>query len=182
VLPTPEEGLSSLGAFVRAARMARGITQARAAREARVSRKQLALLEKGGNVSVKFLLRLARYLDVTHLPLDGTVQLVAGQGGLNVFELLQALDLLAAFVEHLRGFAMDAVLPPSERKKLIDTPAFRDFVTALLGEGNAAGTERLAQAITRFTDDATGRTPLPRAAEEPAAHTRPARRSRKRSE
>ena len=180
MLPTPEEGLASLGSFMRAARTARGINQARAAREAKVSRKQLALLEKGGNVSVKFLLRLAKYLDLATLPLDGTVQLVSGQGGLNVFEMIQSLDFLAAFVEHLRLTAMDTVLPPSERAKPKDTPAFREFVTNLLGEGNTAGTERLANAIVHLNDDVKG-SPVPPRSPDEAVAPRSARRARKRN-
>jgi transcriptional regulator with XRE-family HTH domain len=181
VLPSPEESLASLGAFVRSTRLARGINQARAAREAKVSRKQLALLENGGNVSVKFLLRLARYLDVSTLPLDGTVQLVSGQAGLNVVEVMQSLDLLSAIVERLRDFAMDAVLPPSERGALKDTPAFRQFVMDLLREGDAAGTERLATAIANLADDVAGTTAPKRPLGAPAAPVR-SRRSRKRSE
>ena len=78
VPPTPDDAIASLGAFIRAARTARGITQMQAAREAKVSRKQLALFEKGGNVSVKFLLRLAHYLELDELPLDGRVRLAGG--------------------------------------------------------------------------------------------------------
>lgn len=151
MLPTPEEGLSSLGAFMRAARVARGINQARAAREARVSRKQLALLENGSNVSVKFLLRLARYLELDTLPLDGRVRIVAGELGLNVLELLRHLELLAAIVEHLREFAVQAALPPSERGTLKDTLALRDFVARQLSDD--AGARRLAAAIFQLSDE-----------------------------
>ncbi len=161
MLPTPEEGLVSLGAFLRAARTARGINQARAAREARVSRKQLALLEKGGNVSVKFLLRLARYLEVDTLPLDGRVSIVAGELGLNVLELLRYLELLAALVEHLREFAVQAALPPSERRTLKDTLALREFVARQVSDD--VGARRLAAAIFQLSDEVSP-TLRPRAA------------------
>lgn len=151
MLPTPEEGLASLGAFVRAARTARGINQARAAREAKVSRKQLALLEKGGNVSVKFLLKLARYLEVDALPLDGQVRLVAGEVGLNVVELLRYVEFLATLVQHLHGFAVQAALPPSQRGTLKDTLALREFVARQLSDD--AGARRLAAAIFQLSDE-----------------------------
>ena len=180
MLPTSEESLVSLGAFIRGARAARGINQARAAREAKISRKQLALLENGGNVSVKFLLRLARYLNLTTIPLDGTVQLVAGQNGINIFELVQSLELLSFLVDHIRDFAMEAVLPSSEPRKLRDTPAFKQFVASLLDDGNTSGTARLAGAIVHFADDAKRDAAPPQPAEAPAAAETGLRRARKR--
>lgn len=181
MLPTPDEGLESLGAFIRAARVARGINQLRLAREARVSRKQLALLEQGGNVSVKFLLRVARFLDLSTIPLDGSVQLASGQSGLNVFGMLQALDFLAAFIEYLRNSTMDAVMPPSERRHLTDTPAFRDFVASLLDESNPAAAEKLAKAMTQVGDDLQGGSAPPRHTEETAALAVPASTRKRRA-
>jgi transcriptional regulator with XRE-family HTH domain len=180
VLPTPEEGLASLGAFIRATRMARGINQARAAREAKVSRKQLQLLENGGNVSVKFLLRLARSLNLTTIPLDGRVQLVEGQSGINIFELIQSLELLTLLVDHIRDFATEAVLPASEQRKLRDTPAFKQFVASLLGEGNTGGTARLASAIVHFADDANNDAAPPQPVDAPAPAETQTRRTRRR--
>lgn len=55
--------LEAIGMIVRAARVKRGRTQQRAASEAAVSRKQWALLEKGQNVSVEFLRKVARTLE-----------------------------------------------------------------------------------------------------------------------
>lgn len=155
MIPESRETLEVLGAFIRAARMARGINQQRAAREAKVSRQQLAILEKGGNVSILFLLKIARYLEIQNIPLDGTIELVSGQSGLNVTQLIGALDVLSTYVDDLRSFAVDAVLPPSERRTLRDAPALRDFVArhateekglARLGEAmRAMGTERPPQ-------------------------------------
>jgi transcriptional regulator with XRE-family HTH domain len=177
VLPTEEESLASLGAFIRAARVARGINQAQAARDAKVSRKQLILLEKGENVTVKFLLRVARYLQLTTIPLDGQVQIASGQPGLDVFELVQTLDLVIALADQARGFAFDAVLPRSERRKLRDTPAFREFAARHDGD-----VERLAEALVNLSEnvasDPTAASPKFNAVEE--APTRDARRSRKR--
>lgn len=182
MLPAPESAIRSIGATIRAARLARGLTQQRAAREAKVSRAQLALLERGGNVSIRFLLTVARYLELTNIPLDGTVQLTSGaRDGLNVLELIQSLDLLAALVEHLRGFAIAAVLPPSERGRLDDTLALRDFVVKHVGD--EAGVDRLAQAILRLSEDAPAGATPPRVREtEQQAESKRAKTSRRRSE
>ena len=181
VLPTPEAGIRSIGATIRAARLARGLTQQKAAKEAKISRAQLALLEQGGNVSIKFLLKIAKFLDLTNIPLDGTVQLTSGvREGLNVFEVIQSLDLLAALVEHLRGLAMTAVLPPSERGKLKDTLALTDFVARHLGDD--VGVQRLAKAITQLSDDTPAGASPPRVADEPKARSRTSRRTRRTDE
>lgn len=145
-----DERLAVVGAFIRAARRARGITQQKAAREANVSRGQLALLEKGQNVSVKFLLRIARYLGLTTIPLDGSVELVSGRNGLNVFELIRITEIFGALVDHLRAFAADAVLPPSE---LRDAPAVDAFIAR-----HAADPESLAvleRAMARLATTST---------------------------
>jgi transcriptional regulator with XRE-family HTH domain len=175
VIPTPQEGLASLGAFIRASRISRGINQSRAAREAKVSRQQLVILEKGGNVSVEFLLKVARYLGLANIPLDGNVQLVSEEVGLNFMELVEACDLLSLLVDRARGLVLDAVLPPSERRQLKDTPAFREFISRHRAE--ADGTEHLASAIEQLS---RGLTPDSQPRDEPGVEAPRARRSRKR--
>ena len=177
MLPTSEESLISLGTFVRASRVARGMTQVRVARDAKVSRKQLALLENGENISVKFLLRVARYLELETLPLDGRVSLASGDAGLNVVEVLRYLDLIGALVEQLRAFAMQAVLPPSERGELKDTPALGEFLVKQLN--SQTGAERLAAAILQVSDEASPRVRRPRVAGEKKPPARNARRAEK---
>lgn len=181
MLPEPEAGIQSIGATIRAARLARGLTQQRAAKAASVSRAQLALLEQGGNVSIKFLLKIARFLELTTIPLDGTVRLTSGaREGVNVFELVQSLDLLAALVDRLRGFAMQAILPPSERGKLHDTLALREFVAKHLGDD--VGVQRLAKAIAGLSDDVPAGATPPRVTEETEVTVRRSRRTRRRPE
>ena len=107
-----DQGLRTFGSVVRAARLARKMTQAELARTAGVSLAQLALFEKGRNVSLLFLLKVANALDLS-IALDGTEQPAAANGGLDVFELVRITDLFAALVDHLRGFATHAVLPSS---------------------------------------------------------------------
>jgi transcriptional regulator with XRE-family HTH domain len=58
-----------LGDTVREARIRKGLTQARLAKLADVSRRHLAALEKGANVSVSILQRVAAVLELTEIPL-----------------------------------------------------------------------------------------------------------------
>src|ERR1700682_4014504 len=61
-----------LGETVRSTRIRRGLTQAKLARLASVSRRHLAALEKGANVSVNVLLKVAAVLELTEIDLGGT--------------------------------------------------------------------------------------------------------------
>src|SRR6266699_454251 len=64
-----------LGETVRNARIKKGLTQARLARLAGVSRRHLAALEKGANVSVNVLRKVALVLELTEIRLGNlTVQ------------------------------------------------------------------------------------------------------------
>jgi len=58
-----------LGQIIRAARIKKGLTQARLARLAGVSRRHLAALEKGANVSVLVLKKVAAVLELTDIDL-----------------------------------------------------------------------------------------------------------------
>jgi transcriptional regulator with XRE-family HTH domain len=177
VLPTPDEALQSIGATIRAARIARGHTQQSLAKEAKVSRGNLALLEQGGNVSIRYLLKIARVLELTDIPLGGTVQLTSGkEDGLNVFRLIESFDLLAVILDHLRHSVMNAVLPASERSELKDTVALKDFVTRHLG--NSGGVERLAKAIVQLSDDVAAGASPPRVGEVEKNRTRSSRRTK----
>ena len=67
-----------LGQSVREARLKKGFTQARLAKMAGVSRRHLAALEKGANVSVSILQRVAAVLELTEIPL-GDISLKRGE-------------------------------------------------------------------------------------------------------
>lgn len=67
-----------LGQTVRDARMRKGLTQARLAKMAGVSRRHLAALEKGANVSVNILQRVASVLDLNEIQL-GDLSLRRGE-------------------------------------------------------------------------------------------------------
>lgn len=58
-----------LGQVIRLRRLQRNLTLDRLARMANVSRRQLSLLEDGKNVSLLFLSKVARVLEITELPL-----------------------------------------------------------------------------------------------------------------
>ncbi len=66
-----------LGDTVREARIKKGLTQARVAKLAGVSRRHLAALEKGANVSVSILHRIATVLDLNEIQL-GDLSLRSG--------------------------------------------------------------------------------------------------------
>lgn len=67
-----------LGDTVRSSRIKKGLTQAKLARLAGVSRRHLAALEKGANVSVLVLKKVASVLDLTEINL-GSILLHASQ-------------------------------------------------------------------------------------------------------
>jgi transcriptional regulator with XRE-family HTH domain len=60
-----------LGEAIREARIRKGLTQARLAKMAGVSRRHLAALEKGANVSISILQRVAAVLELTEIQLGG---------------------------------------------------------------------------------------------------------------
>lgn len=67
-----------LGETIREARIRKGLTQARLAKMAGVSRRHLAALEKGANVSVSILQRVAAVLELEEIQL-GQLSLRAGE-------------------------------------------------------------------------------------------------------
>jgi transcriptional regulator with XRE-family HTH domain len=74
-----------LGNTVREARIRKGFTQARLAKLAGVSRRHLAALEKGANVSVNILQRVATVLELTEIPLgDLSLRSADDKSGVNV--------------------------------------------------------------------------------------------------
>ena len=68
-----------LGDAVREARIRKGLTQARLAKLAGVSRRHLAALEKGANVSISILQRVASVLEMTEINIGG-LALHSGNG------------------------------------------------------------------------------------------------------
>ena len=183
MLPTPEDEMRLIGATVRAHRVARDLTQQKAAKGAKVSRSQLAALERGGNVSAKLLLKITRYFGLSVKlapPAEDAVNVASVPNDLNLLEVVQSLDLVVAVVEHIRRLATNTLLPAaSEHASLRDTPVLRDFVAKHLGDD--AGLERLAHAIVGLSDEVrTGATPPRRAARSNAQEGAEEGRSRRR--
>jgi transcriptional regulator with XRE-family HTH domain len=126
-----ELSLQAFGVLVRETRVRKHLTQDHAARGAGVSRKQWALLEQGHNVSAAFLRKVAVYLELSVIPLGEGLQATTGSGGgVDVTALFGLADELVAFAssfaERLRAFAIDAVLPASERGR--DAEAIAAFI------------------------------------------------------
>jgi transcriptional regulator with XRE-family HTH domain len=145
----PDERLHLLGTLVRDARRARGFSQVRTAQAAEVSRAQITNFENGGNVSMLFLLKLARTLDVqvsvAGVPLDAHVSSVRTTAALDAVQLLRVADLLAGLEEDLRNLAVEASLPESERGRLNDSLALKEFVSRHVT--NERELERLGEMI-----------------------------------
>jgi transcriptional regulator with XRE-family HTH domain len=84
-----------LGDVVRETRIKRGLTQAKLARLAGVSRRHLAALEKGANVSVLVLRKVASVLDLNEIELGDSLQLrtsrTAGKPNVNVAVLADTI-------------------------------------------------------------------------------------------
>lgn len=80
-----------LGDTIREARIRKGLTQARLAKLAGVSRRHLAALEKGANISINILRRVAEVLELEQVPL-GTVAVRPGtDSGVNLPLLTETL-------------------------------------------------------------------------------------------
>ncbi|HYM61782.1 MAG TPA: helix-turn-helix domain-containing protein, partial [Thermoanaerobaculia bacterium] len=73
-----------LGETVKATRIRKGLTQAKLARLANVSRRHLAALEKGANISVLVLRKVASVLDLSEIDLGGVRLVGANRNSGNV--------------------------------------------------------------------------------------------------
>src|SRR4051812_33371447 len=82
-----------LGDVVRETRIKKGLTQAKLARLAGVSRRHLAALEKGANVSVLVLKKVASVLDLTEIQLGG-LSLRASDGGKQSVNIAVVADVI----------------------------------------------------------------------------------------
>src|SRR5207248_6329765 len=100
-----------LGDVVRETRIKKGLTQAKLARLAGVSRRHLAALEKGANVSVLVLKKVASVLDLTEIQLGG-LELRAGDSGKNGMNVAVVADAIREARNDARR--TDAVLARAE--------------------------------------------------------------------
>lgn len=125
-----------LGDTVRTTRVRRGLTQAKLARLAGVSRRHLAALEKGANVSIAVLRKVANVLELNEIDLGGiAVRTTPGaETGVNV--PLLADTLREARVDALRA---QTLLARAE---------------ALVGGGNGNVVAEFPRTAIRHVDDA----------------------------
>jgi transcriptional regulator with XRE-family HTH domain len=92
-----------LGETVRSSRIKKGLTQAKLARLAGVSRRHLAALEKGANVSVLVLTKVASVLDLTEINLGPILLHAAKDPSVHVNMLLLAETIREAHVDAARA-------------------------------------------------------------------------------
>jgi transcriptional regulator with XRE-family HTH domain len=107
-----------LGETVRSTRIKRGLTQARLARLAGVSRRHLAALEKGANVSILVLRKVASVLDLSEINLgELTVQTsTSASNGVN-------MTLLADTIREAHAGAFHAQSLLARAETILDTDA-----------------------------------------------------------
>src|SRR5881227_2934660 len=95
-----------LGETVRETRIKRGLTQAKLARLASVSRRHLAALEKGANVSILVLKKVASVLDLHEIDLGGLSLRPSGGSRNNVNVALLGETLREAREDAFRAQAL----------------------------------------------------------------------------
>lgn len=164
---------ATLGTFIRNARVARGLSQQRAADKAGVSRRQWVFLEQGGNVTVEFLARVCDALDLNEVPIaGGAIAAVRTSTVAEATRIIDVVETIAKQLDALRSAAVSMVLPASERGRS-DAAAVGAFFEehADVAPEQAA---RIDRAIRRFAADLKQ---MPGGADvEPARRTRKAKR------
>ncbi len=110
-----------LGETVRSTRIKQGLTQAKLARLAGVSRRHLAALEKGANVSVLVLKKVASVLDLTEIDL-GPLLLHAGKETSTHVNML----ILAETIREAHADAVRAQSLLAEAEDMMDEGKKRD--------------------------------------------------------
>jgi len=107
-----------LGQSVREARLKKGLTQARLAKMAGVSRRHLAALEKGANVSIGILQRVAAVLELREIPIgDLSLRRNESEHTLNVPLLTDTIRQARAEAERAQ-----AILAQAEGILGLDSP------------------------------------------------------------
>ena len=89
-----------LNDVIRLRRLQLGLTQEKVAKMAKVSRRQLSLLEDGRNVSLLFLMKIAKVLEISELPI-GALRLRGTQP--EVTTIVHAADVLHRVKQTLPG-------------------------------------------------------------------------------
>lgn len=161
-----------LGQFIRRTRQSRGLTQERLAELSDVSRWQLAQMERGENVSVAFLLKVARSLELTEIPLDFLTVYPVLPDTPALLVAAEAADVILAALQRVQEASADI----KRAAESIDALLVRPVVPGDAQRRIAAAAERLAAAPPEQTA-AIGRA-LRRSADSSA---KPARAPRRRT-
>lgn len=123
--------LQSLGAYIRLTRQRRNLTLERLAELSNVSRWQLAQLEKGHNVSVTFLLKVAAVLELTEIPIafltlravpaDALSLVMASEAVNNALTQVESAQRgLDGAVATLDGLLARPAVPPGAERRIAD--------------------------------------------------------------
>ena len=175
-----------LGQVIRLRRLQRNLTMDRLARMANVSRRQLSLLEDGHNVSLLFLTKIARVLEITELPL-GDLRLRAAPPELAVIvsasEMLErikpTISLWTTAEQELQRTT--AALDEMIERSLSAGPSAHDVVEAAERLANLPASEHQAvgEALAALAQkNPQIRAPRPKPAE-PAEPAEPAKQRRR---
>jgi transcriptional regulator with XRE-family HTH domain len=84
--------LEEVGAAIKARRLEKGFSQAKLADAANVSRRHVAAVESGANVSLALLVRISAALDLHHLTVGSLTLDVPGNGRGAAAEITEAVD------------------------------------------------------------------------------------------
>ena len=125
---------------IRLRRIQRNLTQERLAKLAGVSRRQLSLLEEGRNTSLLFLMKIAKVLELTELPI-GDLRLRASQPELSTIVLAaETLERLKPFIPVWAGAAEQIQDASASLEELIGKTLASGATTGAIDEA----AERLA--------------------------------------
>jgi transcriptional regulator with XRE-family HTH domain len=104
--------LKEVGAAIRARRLEKGFTQSKLARTAEVSRRHVAAVERGANVTLALLVRISAALELHDLTVGSLTLHVPADGRGARAEIAEAVDDLTEAqlrigrsLERLEGFA-----------------------------------------------------------------------------
>lgn len=113
-----------LGAALKALKEARGVSQARLARIAGVSRRHVSVALAGGNITISILKKLMRALRAESIPIGELVEVSGELGGVDTSVLVavadqldHGVDTISAVATSLRMYSKPAAPPTSVNAK-----------------------------------------------------------------
>ncbi len=138
---------------IRLRRLQRNLTQERLAKLAGVSRRQLSLIEEGRNTSLLFLMKIAKVLELTELPV-GDLRLRAAQPELSTIVLAaETLERLKPFLPIWAGAAEQVQDASASLEELIGKTLASGATAAGIGDAaeSLAGTPAEERSATGET-------------------------------